>query len=72
MADVVHDVQNAEKTGEAQYEKFCEKRIVSDEGAISGTIKRQSLELLSHRSSSNSHDDVLGNKEKKMNIMQLI
>ena len=53
-------------------EEFREKRILSDEEAFSATITRQSLEILSHRSSSNSHDDAWGNMEKKMNIMQLI
>ena len=52
--------------------EFREKRILSDEEAFSVTIKRQSLELLSHRSSSNSHDDAWGDKEKKMNSMQLV
>ena len=69
MADVVRD---AEKNGEAQCEEFRKKRILSDDEAVSVTIKRQSLELLSHRPSSNSHDDAWGDKEKKMNIMQLI
>ena len=50
-------------------EEFREKRMLSDEGAFSATIKRQSLELLSHRPSSNSYDDAWGDKENKINIM---
>ena len=65
MADVVPDVQNAEKIGEAQCEEFHEKRILSDEEAFLATIKRQSLELLIHRSSSISHDDAWATKKRK-------
>ena len=63
-------VQNSERIGEAQYEEFLEKRILSDE-AFSATMKRQSLKLPSHRSPSNSHDASLGDKDKKMNIIHL-
>ena len=72
MANVVHDVKMERRLVKHKCEEFHEKRILSDEEAFSATIKRHSLELLSHRSSSNSHDDACRDKEKKMNIMQSI
>ena len=72
MAGVVHDVQNSEKIGEAQYEEFLEKLLLSDEEAFPAPNKRQFRKILSHKSASNSHDAAPGNNEKKMSIMQLL
>ena len=72
MADVVRDIQNSEKIGEAQYEESLEKLLLSDKEAFSAPNKRQFRKLLSHKSAINSHDAAPGDKEEKMSIMQLL